>query len=105
MSLGFAAGILIILNAGAWLLVGNIWEDPAPFALYSVVATGMIFGLIVIFGAYMLKKAPEEKMTWGAIIALFSVFGLVTVGGGWVAGFALGIISGAIAAREGKVGR
>ena len=65
----------------------------------------MIFGLIVIFGAYMLGKAPQEKMTWGAIIALFSVFGLVTVGGGWLVGFALGIISGAIAAREGKGGR
>ena len=33
MFLGFAAGILMILNAGAWLLVGNIWNDPAPFAL------------------------------------------------------------------------
>jgi hypothetical protein len=105
MYLGFAAGILIIINAIVWLLQGNIWSDAAPFAVYSAVTAGAIFGLVVIFGAYMLRKVPEEKMTWGAIIALFSVFGLVTVGGGWIVGFALGIISGAIAAREGDVGR
>ncbi len=102
--LSVIAGALIIINSLYWMYLGSIWGDTALGAIYSVVVTGTIFGLVVIYCAYRLRKTPSQKITWGALAMLFSVFGLVTIGGGFVIGFVLGIVGGALAVRQGQEG-
>ncbi len=97
-------GVLIVINSLFWIYLGSIWGDTAPGAIYSAVTASVIFGLVVIYGAYKLRNRPSQKITWGVLIMLFSVFGLVMTGGGFVIGFILGIVGGALAIRRGQEG-
>jgi len=49
----------------------------------------LVFGAIVIIGAIMLNRKPEENATWGTLIVLFSVLSLF---GGAMGGFGIGLI-------------
>lgn len=58
---------------------------------------GLIFGLVVIFGAIMLDSKPKEHKTWGTIILIFSILSIFGGMGGFGIGAILGIIGGALA--------
>jgi hypothetical protein len=105
LAISGVAGVLIIAHSLYWLFLGSVWNDPSVAALYSVVASGVVFGLVMLYSTYRLRSTPGQKMTWGAIIMLFSLFGLVTVGGGFVIGSILGIIGGGLAVAMGQEGR
>ncbi len=104
--LSLIAGILIISNttllgvATTWFpeviptLPGSSANDTT--VLYRLTAIGLIFGVIVLLGAIMLHIKPENKKAWGIIILVFSIPSVVT-GGGFIIGFILGIIGGALA--------
>jgi hypothetical protein len=58
---------------------------------------GLIFGIVVIFGAIMLDSKPKEHKTWGTIILVFSILSVIGGMGGFGLGAILGIIGGALA--------
>lgn len=44
----------------------------------------------------MIYRKPAQKTAWGVVILVFSILSIVT-GGGFIIGFILGIIGGALA--------
>jgi hypothetical protein len=108
-NLALAAGILIMANGAALAVVakwfigimptlpGSSGNDPA--SLMELAAAGLVFGVIVLFGAIMLRVKPASKKAWGIMIAVFSLPSVI-MGGGFIIGFILGIISGKIAFSE-----
>ena len=107
-TLSLIAGILIVCNAvavgvaGTWFpwifptLPGSENNAAVPFA--AIAAIGLICGVLVLFGALMLRIKPENMKAWSILIVAFSVLSVVT-GGGFIIGFILGIIGGVKAFR------
>ena len=58
---------------------------------YGLAAVGVLSGIVVILGAIMLYNETERAPTWGALILVFSIVGLLGMGG-----FFLGAILGAV---------
>ena len=104
--LSLIAGILILSNsallgaAATWYpwaiptLPGSSANDTKR--LYYFVAVGLTCGVPVLLGAIMLHSETAKKKAWGIMIMVFSILSVVT-GGGFIIGFILGIIGGALA--------
>ncbi len=109
--LSLTAGILILGNsallgvAATWFpwviptLPGSADNSTVPFA--SLTAVGLICGVLVLLGAMMLRRRPVNRKVWGMMIVVFSIPSVIT-GGGFIIGFILGIIGGALAVRATK---
>lgn len=105
-TLSFTAGILILCNsallgaAATWfpwiipVLPGSTDNSTVPFA--SLTAIGLACGAVVLLGALMLRSKPANRKSWGIMIIVFSIPSVIT-GGGFLIGFILGIIGGALA--------
>ncbi|MDH5439349.1 MAG: DUF6114 domain-containing protein [Candidatus Bathyarchaeota archaeon] len=104
-TLSLIAGILIVSNtlllgiATTWFpeiiptIPGTV-NDTA--VLYRLTALGLIFGVLVLLGAILLRIKPADKKAWCIVIVVFSIPSVIT-GGGFIIGFILGIIGGALA--------
>ncbi len=57
---------------------------------------GLVSGIVVIIGALMLNARPAEHTKWGTIILVFSIIGLLGMGGFFIVAI-LGIVGGALA--------
>ena len=102
------AGILIVTNAvllgvvAKWfieimpILPGSSGNDPT--LLMGLATIGLIFGVLVLLGALMLRYKPVNMKVWGIVIIVFSIPSVI-MGGGFIIGFMLGIIGGARALR------
>jgi hypothetical protein len=102
-TLSLIAGILIVSNSALlgvvarWflgimpMLPGSSANDPLVF--YTLSAVGIIFGVLVTFGAILLRSKPANKKVWGLMIIAFSIPSVIT-GGGFIIGFLLGIMGG-----------
>jgi hypothetical protein len=64
--------------------------------LYNVAAVGLVCGVLVLLGAIMLRVKPVNKKAWATMIIGFSLPSVLS-GGGFIIGFILGIIGGALA--------
>jgi hypothetical protein len=105
-TLSLIAGILILSNtallgvAARWFpgmiptLPGSSANDTT--VLYRLTAVGLIFGVLVLLGAILLRIKSVNKKAWGIMILVFSIPSVIT-GGGFIIGFILGIIGGALA--------
>lgn len=62
----------------------------------SLFIIGLISGIVVTFGAIMLNVRPEEHVTFGTIILVFSIISFLGMGGFFI-GAVLGIVGGALA--------
>jgi hypothetical protein len=103
-NLALIAGILIITNAvllgvvAKWfigimpILPGSSGNDPT--LLMELATFGLIFGVLVLFCALLLRSKPTKKRVWGIMLIVFSI-PCVIMGGGFIIGFILGIIGGA----------
>ncbi|MCW4045498.1 MAG: hypothetical protein NWE94_08295 [Candidatus Bathyarchaeota archaeon] len=110
-TLSLIAGVLVVCNAVAveiaatwfpWIfptLPGATDNATMPFA--SITAIGLICGVLVLTAATMLHVKHRNKKAWSAIIIAFSIPSVIT-GGGFIAGFILGIIGGAKALLQPK---
>jgi len=68
-----------------------------PFGLMAgFMLVGIVAGIIVLIGAFMLNSRPSEHMAWGIVILIFSVISFLGMGG-FVIGAILGITGGALA--------
>ena len=104
--LSLIAGILIVSNtvllgvAATWFpgviptLPGSTANDTG--VLFRLAIVGLICGVLVLLGAIMLRLKPANKKAWGILIVVFSIPSVIT-GGGFIIGFILGIIGGALA--------
>jgi hypothetical protein len=57
---------------------------------------GVLAGILVLAGAFLLYSRPEHASTWGAMILTFSILGLSGMGGFFI-GAIVGIIGGILA--------
>ncbi|MFH1327754.1 MAG: DUF6114 domain-containing protein [Candidatus Bathyarchaeota archaeon] len=71
------------------------WLAGFSTILYTGMAIGIIFGIIIIVGASMVYRNPLSKTGWGIAILVLSIISIV-IGGGFILGFILGIIGGAL---------
>jgi hypothetical protein len=105
-ALSLTAGLLIIINAvllgvvAKWFigimptLPGSNGNDPA--LLMTLATVGLIFGVLVLLGALMLRFSLFHRKIWGIIVLVFSIPSVI-MGGGFIIGFILGIIGGKMA--------
>jgi len=61
---------------------------------FSVV--GLVCGVVVVIGSFLLNLRPLKHVSWGVIVLVFSAISFVSMGG-WFVGAALGIAGGALA--------
>ena len=57
---------------------------------------GLFSGAVMITGAFMLRMHPQDHLTWGILILIFSIVSFAGMGGYFI-GAVLGIIGGAFA--------
>jgi hypothetical protein len=100
VSLSSLGGKLIILS-GIFLMLFSLmnmsegfYQNALFFGMFGII--GIIWGIIIIHGANMLKSHPEEHVKWGIIILVFSISSAVG-GGGLGVGLLLGVIGGILA--------
>jgi hypothetical protein len=92
--LSLIGGIFVLLGGLIWAAIGTFiafLSFGAGFLLYVF----LIFGIIIIIGAFMFNSKPASARTWGIVILLlgiFSLFGVITALGG-----ILSIVGGALA--------
>lgn len=113
LTLSVFAGIIILISGFLILSIGPafigamIGEYPAlvenqglhGFILSMVVGLGLagiIFGLTILIGSYMLYSHPESHALWGIVILIVSVASFLE-GGGFLAGAILGMIGAILA--------
>jgi len=106
MVLSLIGGICVILGGAFIAFVGSLVSSfgylanggtsgGSTVAAFGVV--GIIMGLIMVVGAFMLYSKPSSAKMWGIIILILSILSWVTAVGGLVIGFILGLIGGILA--------
>ena len=102
------AGILILINAlllGAvttwfpWIMptIPGTSNDSVPFNILTTL--GLICGAIILLSSIMLHSKPTNRKALGITLVAFSIPSAV-MGGGFIIGFILGIISGVSTLRK-----
>lgn len=98
------AGLLImvqgILRFVRGTLISGLFSDEvrrrilAGLALETIGIIAIILGILVLIGAYLIYS-PGNEMAGGIIVLVLSVLSILT-GGGFLAGFILGIVGGVL---------
>lgn len=114
--LSLAGGVLILLggainimwmgsmsccqNKGMMAIMQEMMGNPSvgmmTMMMTGFFATSLVAGSIVLVGAIMLARRPEEGYTWGAVIVIFSSVSILGMSG-FLIGAVLGIVGGALA--------
>ncbi len=102
--LSLIGGILILLAGIAYAIIyatiGTFFSllgfGGLSALLIGLAVVALIFGVIIIIGAIMLKTKPSSSKTWGIIIIILSILSWVG-GSGFVIGFILALIGGILA--------
>lgn len=104
VNFALTGGILITINAvllgivGKWFIgimptfPGSSGNDPTLFLELATV--GLVFGILVIVCALLLRRKPAKKKVLGIMLIGFSIPSVI-MGGGFIIGFILGIVGGA----------
>ncbi len=77
------------MMGGYWFGYGSTW-------MWGLALVSLICGVLVLFGAIMLNARPQENLTWGILILVFSIASFIGMGGYFI-GAILGLAGGAIA--------
>ena len=103
-ALSLIAGILVLIQGiiriarGELNILGVLDEFRrrilGGLAIEAIGAIAIVFGILILIGTILLYK-PGYETAGGIIVLVFSVLSILT-GGGFVAGFILGIIGGAL---------
>jgi ABC-type multidrug transport system permease subunit len=56
---------------------------------------GAAFGVVVLFGTFMLNSRPLQHTTWGALILIFAALSPFGAMGGFMIGMVAGLVGGA----------
>lgn len=91
---GIGPGMMSGFYGGYYGSLGNYYT---PLIL-GLTVIGLVAGIIVLVAAlYMRNRPVSEARMLGVIILVFSIIGIVTVGGFFLIGGVLGIVGGIIA--------
>ena len=103
---------ILCLIGGIFILLGGLVEAAVFAVLGSAVISlipglgalliglavlALIFGLIIIYGAFQMKSHPQSAKTWGIIILIMAIISLFGGGGGFFIGFLLALIGASLA--------
>lgn len=77
------------MMGGYWFGYGSAW-------IWGLALVSLVCGALVLIGAIMLNARPQENVTWGILILVFSIASFVGMGGYFI-GAILGLVGGAIA--------
>src|SRR5712664_1731438 len=94
--LSLLAGIFILLGGAVLAAIGAAISAFLPAVGIVIGVIGLAFGIIVLVGAIMLYTHPEQHVTWGVIVLVFSILSIFTSLGGFLVGLVLGIVGGAL---------
>jgi hypothetical protein len=106
--LSLVGGLIILISGIVFLMIGAAFMGSMMGALVpgltglvsSVIAGlgiwGLICGVIILLGAYMIYTRPDTHGMWGIIILVFSLLSFIE-GGGYIIGAILGIVGGILA--------
>ncbi|MEM2760992.1 MAG: DUF6114 domain-containing protein [Nitrososphaerales archaeon] len=108
--LSLSGGVLIVLASvtsliwhAAFTQMGGMvgmqrWMFGSGFTamIFGISAIGIVSGGLIILGAIMMNRKPEENNRWGVIVLVFSVISFMGTGGFFI-GAVLGIIGGILA--------
>jgi len=72
-------------------MLGNFGFNSGYLLGFSVL--GLVCGIIVIVGSFLLNLRPLEHASWGTVVLVFSALSFVSMGG-WIVGAVLGIAGG-----------
>jgi hypothetical protein len=104
MVLSLIGGLFVIFGgitlAFAGSLIGSLNLTGAASASTTVLAlgvVGVIMGLVMVVGAFMMYSKPSSVKMWGVIVLIFAIISWVTAIGGFFIGFLLGLIGGILA--------
>jgi hypothetical protein len=104
MVLSLIGGLFVIFGGAALAFAGSIIGSfnvtGAASASNTVLAlgiVGVIMGLIMVVGGFMLYSKPASAKMWGVIVLVLSIISWVTALGGFFIGFLLGLIGGILA--------
>ncbi len=106
-TLSLIGGILMLLNSAmnfmmltyydtyfGWMrgYMGMMGSFGFPFGLFlGLMLVGLVCGIIVTIGAFMLNSRPAERRSWGLVILIFSLISFLGMGRFFV-GALLGIV-------------
>src|SRR3989442_7800331 len=104
MVLSLIGGLFVIFGGAALAfagsLIGSLNVAGAGSASSTTLAlgiVGVIMGIIMVVGGFMLYSKPASAKMWGVIVLVLSIISWVTAAGGLFIGFLLGLIGGILA--------
>jgi|SRR5438105_3417329 len=106
MVLSLIGGICVILGGALIAFVGSLVSSFGYLAnggttggtlVTAFGVVGIIMGLIMIIGGFMMYSKPGSAKMWGVIILILSILSWITAIGGLVIGFILGLVGGIMA--------
>jgi Family of unknown function (DUF6114)/zinc-ribbon domain len=106
MVLSLIGGIFVILGGVFIAFVGSLVSSFGYLAnggtnggtvVTAFGVVGIIMGLIMIVGGFMMYSKPTSAKMWGVIVLILSILSWVTAVGGLFIGFLLGLIGGILA--------
>jgi hypothetical protein len=104
MVLSLIGGLFVIFGGAALAFAGSIIGSfnvtGAASASNTVLAlgiVGVIMGIIMVVGGFMMYSKPTSAKMWGVIVLILAIISWVTAIGGFFIGFLLGLIGGILA--------
>ena len=104
MVLSLIGGLFVIFGGAALAFAGSIIGSfnvtGAASASSTVLAlgiVGVIMGIIMVVGGFMMYSKPTSAKMWGVIVLILAIISWVTAIGGFFIGFLLGLIGGILA--------
>jgi len=96
-----AAFILSLVGGIIVLLVGIIITIAGAALTFFLLGLGgllglpgVLWGILMIVCAVMMRSRPEQHVMWGSLVVVFSALSWFGAWGGLVVGFLLGVIGG-----------
>jgi hypothetical protein len=104
MVLSLIGGIFVIFGGAALAFVGSLigslnvtGSGSASSTALALGIVGVIMGLIMVVGGFMMYSKPTSAKMWGVIVLILSIVSWVTAIGGFFIGFLLGLIGAILA--------
>src|SRR6267143_2139562 len=104
MVLSLIGGLFVIFGGAALAFAGSIigsfnvtGEASASSTVLALGVVGVVMGLIMVVGGFMMYSKPTSAKMWGVIVLILSIISWVTAIGGFFIGFLLGLIGSILA--------
>ena len=104
MVLSLIGGLFVIFGGAALAFVGSLigslnvtGAGSASSTALALGIVGVVMGLIMVVGGFMMYSKPTSTKMWGVIVLILAIISWVTAIGGFFIGFLLGLIGGILA--------